>query len=124
MRCSPRPWPRSKAGWWAAPSWAGAKRGWRLSTSWYFCGCPRRCACSGCTGARILADPAQAARTQAFLDWAAGYDDRSTGGTRTLANHAQWLAQFTCPVLELRGDLSVAARLSAVQSELRTLGLA
>ncbi len=75
-------------------------------------------------GTRISADPAQAARTQAFLEWAAGYDDSSTGGTRTLANHEQWLGQFACPVLELRGDLSVAARLDAVQSRLRDLGLA
>jgi adenylate kinase family enzyme len=75
-------------------------------------------------GARILADPAQAARTQAFLAWAAGYDDSSTGGTRTLANHEQWLGQFACPVLELRGDLSVAARVGAVQRELRARGLA
>jgi adenylate kinase family enzyme len=75
-------------------------------------------------GARILADPSQAARTQAFLDWAAGYDDSSTGGTRTLANHTGWLARFTCPVLELRSDLPVAARIGAVQSRLRELGLA
>lgn len=75
-------------------------------------------------GARILADPAQAARTQAFLSWAAGYDDSSTGGTRTLANHEQWLGQFACPVLELRGDLSVAARVSAVLGALRARGLA
>jgi adenylate kinase family enzyme len=75
-------------------------------------------------GARLLADPTQATRTQAFLDWAAGYDDSSTGGTRTLANHEQWLARFTCPVLELRGDLSVAARAAAVQHRLRALGLA
>lgn len=74
-------------------------------------------------GARIIADPSQAARTQAFLDWAAGYDDNSTGGSRTLANHERWLGQFACPVLELRGDLSVAARASAVQSELRARGL-
>jgi adenylate kinase family enzyme len=74
--------------------------------------------------ARLLADPGQAAHTQAFLDWAAGYDDSSTGGTRTLANHEQWLGQFACPVLELRGDLSVAARASAVQNELRARGLA
>ena len=75
-------------------------------------------------GARILADPTQAARTQAFLEWAAGYDDSSTGGTRTLANHGQWLVQFTGSVLELRGDLSVAARVGAVQRRLRALGLA
>jgi adenylate kinase family enzyme len=75
-------------------------------------------------GARILADPSQAARTQAFLEWAAGYDANSTGGTRTLATHTGWLARFTCPVLELRGDLSVAVRLHAVQARLRGSALA
>ncbi|MGI4742709.1 MAG: hypothetical protein ACRYG7_46725 [Janthinobacterium lividum] len=59
--------------------------------------------------------PAQVARTAAFLSWAAGYDDNSTGGSRTLANHTAWLTRFTCPVLELRGDLTVAQRLAAVQ---------
>ena len=38
-------------------------------------------------GAAIATDPTQAARTTAFLEWAAGYDDSSTGGTRTIANH-------------------------------------
>lgn len=75
-------------------------------------------------GPQLLTDPSQAARTQAFLDWAAGYDDSSTGGTRTLANHTRWLAQFTCPVLELRGDLPVAERLAAVRTRLHQLGLA
>ena len=58
------------------------------------------------------------------MAWAAGYDDSSTGGSRTLANHTNWLARFTCPVLELRGDLSVAERLLAVQTRLRELALA
>ncbi|WP_210518065.1 P-loop NTPase family protein [Hymenobacter terricola] len=71
----------------------------------------------------ILADPARTAQTQAFLEWAAGYDDSSTGGARTLANHTHWLSRFTCPVLELRGDLSVAQRLQAVQTKLRELEL-
>jgi adenylate kinase family enzyme len=75
-------------------------------------------------GARILADPRQAARTQAFLAWAAGYDDSSMGGSRTLANHTSWLARFTCPVLELRGDLTVAQRLRVIQTRLRELALA
>ena len=65
-------------------------------------------------GAAIAADPAQATRTAAFLAWAAGYDDSSTGGTRTIANHTAWLPRFTCPVLELRGDLTVAERVAAV----------
>lgn len=74
-------------------------------------------------GPSLLTDPGQAARTQAFLDWAAGYDDGSSGGSRTLANHEQWLARFTCPVLALRGDLTVAERRAAVQAQVRELGL-
>jgi len=70
-------------------------------------------------GPHIRTDPSQAARTQAFLAWAAGYDDSSTGGTRTLANHTRWLTQFSSPVLALRGDLTVAERLAAVRAELQ-----
>ena len=74
-------------------------------------------------GERLATDPAQAARTQAFLEWAAGYDDSSTGGTRTLANHERWLTQFASPALELRGDLSVAQRVAAVRAALRNNNL-
>jgi len=72
-------------------------------------------------GAAIATDPAQAARTAAFLKWAAGYDNSSTGGTRTIANHTAWLGRFAGPVLELRGDLSVAARVAAVMARVQTL---
>lgn len=74
-------------------------------------------------GEAIRQDPARAAQSQAFLAWAAGYDDNSCGGSRTLANHTLWLSQFTCPVLELRGDLTVAERVACVQAELHKLGL-
>lgn len=72
-------------------------------------------------GAAIATDPNQAARTAAFLEWAAGYDDSSTGGTRTIANHTAWLGRFACPVLELRGDLSLAERVAAVMAQVQTL---
>jgi len=75
-------------------------------------------------GARLATDPTQVARTQAFLDWAADYDNGTSGGSRTLANHQRWLTQFTSPVLELRGDCTVAQRLAAVQARLCVLGLA
>lgn len=74
-------------------------------------------------GKAILTDPARAAQTQAFLEWAAGYDDSSTGGARTMANHEYRLAQFTSPVLQLRGDLTVAERVAAVQAALRAHNL-
>lgn len=72
-------------------------------------------------GAAIATDPAQAARTAAFLEWAAGYDDNSSGGSRTIANHTAWLNRFACPVLELRGDLTVAERVAAVVARMPTL---
>ncbi|HEX8328555.1 MAG TPA: adenylate kinase [Hymenobacter sp.] len=71
----------------------------------------------------IFANPERAAQTQAFLAWAAGYDDNTAGGSRTLANHTAWLSQFSCPVLALRGDLTVTQRLGLVQAKLRETGL-
>ncbi|MBO2009471.1 adenylate kinase [Hymenobacter negativus] len=62
----------------------------------------------------IFAIPDRAAQAQAFLTWAAGYEDGSCGGSRTLANHTAWLGRFTSPVLELRGDLTVAQRLQGI----------
>lgn len=50
---------------------------------------------------------------QAFLTWAAQYDDGPPDG-RSLAKHRAWLAERRCMVLELRGDQSVADRLAAV----------
>ncbi len=74
-------------------------------------------------GDAIRRSPARAEQSRAFLTWAAGYDDNSCGGTRTLATHTTWLGQFTCPVLELRGDLTVAERAARVLAALRELTL-
>jgi adenylate kinase family enzyme len=74
-------------------------------------------------GDAIFADPNRAAQAEAFLAWAAGYDDNTSGGSRTLANHTAWLDQFSCPVLELRGDLTVAQRLHRVRTKLHETGL-
>jgi uridine kinase len=51
-----------------------------------------------------------------FLEWAAQYDAGIQGG-RSLAKHQAWLAARTCPVLELRGDLSVRERVEAVMKQ-------
>lgn len=48
-----------------------------------------------------------------FLEWAAQYDEGAMSG-RSLPRHRAWLAARTCPVLELRGDLSVDERVKAV----------
>jgi hypothetical protein len=70
-------------------------------------------------GGASRADPARAEQSRAFLAWAVGYDDFSSGGHRTLANHTSWLSRFTCLVLELRGNFTVAERLARVQAMLR-----
>ena len=73
-------------------------------------------------GDAIRHDPARAEQLRAFLAWAAGYDDNSSGGSRTLANHTRWLSHFSCPVLELRGDLTVAERVARVQAAWQPTG--
>jgi adenylate kinase family enzyme len=72
-------------------------------------------------GEAIRTDPARAEQLRAFLAWAASYDNNSSGGSRTLANHTAWLGRFSCPVLTLRGDLTVAERVARVQATLREL---
>lgn len=74
-------------------------------------------------GEVIRTDSARAEQTRLFLAWAAGYDDNSSGGHRTLANHTAWLGRLACPVLMLRGDLSVAERMARVLATLHELDL-
>jgi len=70
-------------------------------------------------GSVIETDPVRCARHEAFMAWAAGYDDGSAGGHRTLANHERWLRELRCPVLELRQDWSVDERVAAVLGVIR-----
>ncbi len=66
----------------------------------------------------IKAGGAMYAASQAFLTWAAGYDE---GGLdmRSRARHEQWLAGLPCRILRLEGDLSVAERVEAVWQEIQ-----
>ncbi len=54
----------------------------------------------------------------AFLEWAAQYDFGPSEG-RSLAMHRAWLSARSCPVLELRGDLSVAELVATVVSNVQ-----
>ncbi len=49
----------------------------------------------------------------AFLAWAAQYDAGPPAG-RSLARHRAWLAERTCPVVEIAGDRTVAERVDVV----------
>ncbi len=48
--------------------------------------------------------------SEAFLEWAAHYDDSDFRG-RSRVIHRQWMAQLNCPVLRIEGDTSVDERL-------------
>ena len=65
----------------------------------------------------IFTDPVRNRQYLDFMNWARGYDDNTTQG-RTLAAHEDWLAQLTCPVLEIRGDFSVGERVRLVLENL------
>lgn len=53
------------------------------------------------------------AQSQAFLEWARGYDREDFAG-RSLANHRAWLAALPCPVLELDGAQPIERSVEAV----------
>lgn len=46
-----------------------------------------------------------------FLEWAAQYDEGKMTG-RSLARHEQWLAERSCEIVRLDGDLSVEERVA------------
>jgi hypothetical protein len=65
-------------------------------------------------GEVICRDPGRKAQYDAFLAWAAQYDDPNFTG-RSRAGHERWLMTLTCPVLRLEGDLSVAGRVDRIR---------
>jgi adenylate kinase family enzyme len=56
-----------------------------------------------------------------FLAWAAQYDDGHLAG-RSLAVHQRWLAQRSCRVLRIKGDISVEDSLQQVILFIRASG--
>jgi len=57
-------------------------------------------------------------RTEAFLEWAAGYDGGDLTG-RSLCRHEAWLAALPCPVLRLDGGRPTAELATEVMARLR-----
>ena len=56
-------------------------------------------------------------QSQAFLDWAARYDD-GVPPLRSRALHDLWQRQLPCPVLTLDGTLPVEELVQAVMKKL------
>ncbi|TGE04823.1 AAA family ATPase [Hymenobacter fodinae] len=73
-------------------------------------------------GPVIFQDEERNTHYRELMEWAAGYDE-GTGLGRSLRTHEQWLRSLTCPVLEIRGDTTVADRVRAVTQEIRRLSL-
>ncbi len=68
----------------------------------------------------IYHDPVRHQQYIDFLNWAAGYDDNTTPGSRTLRNQLNWLKTLTCPVLTISGDTTVETRTNRVLNLLKT----
>ena len=68
-------------------------------------------------GARVLPGGDMYDQSQAFLDWAARYDD-GVPPLRSRALHDLWQQQLPCPVLTLDGTLPVEELVQAVMKKL------
>jgi adenylate kinase family enzyme len=64
-------------------------------------------------GEVIIKDPERNQHYEAFMEWASRYDDPDFEG-RSLIAHQAWLQKLPCPVLEIKGDFSVAQRAQKV----------
>ncbi|SDL79996.1 Adenylate kinase [Catalinimonas alkaloidigena] len=70
----------------------------------------------------IRTDPVRRRQYEAFIAWAARYDDSTFRG-RSLVVHETWMSALPCPVLQLRGDMTVEHRVQAVMQHVQTLKL-
>jgi adenylate kinase family enzyme len=61
--------------------------------------------------------------TEAFIEWAAHYDDGTREG-RNLPRHLAWLATLTCPVLRLHGTRPLPALVDQVVAALAAPSIA
>jgi len=68
----------------------------------------------------IYTDPERIAAYQKFLEWAQAYDANAISG-RTLHIHEAWLSKVTCPVLEIRGNTTVAQRIDLIMNKMQAM---
>nr|WP_214756624.1 MULTISPECIES: hypothetical protein [unclassified Exiguobacterium] len=69
-------------------------------------------------GAAALAGGSLYEQSQAFLSWAALYDQAGTE-VRSKTLHEQWLAELACPILRIEGDYSTEERIAMVMNALK-----
>ena len=62
-------------------------------------------------------DPERKANSQAFLEWAAKYDEPEFEG-RSIRQHEEWMKKLSCPVLRIEGVVELEDKLDFVQKYL------
>lgn len=72
-------------------------------------------------GDLLYTDKAVISNHEAFLQWAAQYDDESFDG-RSLKRHEQWMEQLLCPTLRIEGDTTVMERTKLVLERIHSMG--
>ena len=70
-------------------------------------------------GNNLFANSDKALKSEAFINWAKGYDDNTASG-RNLKAHESWLEQLTCPIIRIEGDTTVQKRLDTILSYLNS----
>lgn len=70
-------------------------------------------------GAEALVGGGLYEQSQAFLKWAALYDNAGME-VRSKTLHEQWLDELSCPILRIEGDYSTEERIEMVLNILET----
>lgn len=70
----------------------------------------------------IYTDSKRIEAYQKFLEWAEAYDTNAPTG-RTLHVHEAWISKVTCPVLQIRGDTTVAQRIDLILNKMQAFRL-
>ncbi|WP_331965197.1 adenylate kinase [Ohtaekwangia sp.] len=73
-------------------------------------------------GEVIYTNPERNIQFNEFIAWASGYDNGMARG-RTLNAHETWMSKLTCPILNIREDISVEDRVDIVIKKIVNSGL-
>ena len=69
-------------------------------------------------GEKLQSDIKIKTKHEAFLAWAAKYDDVSFDG-RSITQHKNWIKLLTCETIEIEGDLTNDARMNMVIEKIK-----
>lgn len=70
-------------------------------------------------GSIIDTDPERKRLYEEFMEWAGSYDTGTI--RRSLMVHTNWITELSCPVLTLKGDLSIIERREMIMEHIREI---